>query len=369
MSGSKKQDHLQGKNGIAPRSFLISLMVAILLVIVVLMAAEGAIRVLSERGNLPIRSIGNFHSQFEIKWFKLQDFVAANDGVDVLLMGNSIVNTGVDPAILAERLNPTSGSPLRVFNFGVEGLDIDTNAVLAELLVKEFHPSAIIYFTEMREYGPEVDTSVTAQFKIAAWFQYKLGRPSLKAWIFDHSSLMQYFLPYRNWSRDDFPDTMLRTLYRYGETTASGYEPDRAYSRDLDVLTDPTDPEQKILFDRYRNFSPAPDKLASLERILALGESGVRVFTTEMPIYPTYYDYFGGEAVHLAFLKQIQELTEANGGVFIPRIDSDLIPRTGRADDHHLNFEGTPLFSNYLADELIQLCAQKETCLEATVQP
>ncbi len=369
MSASTNQDHLQGKNGRKPRSFLVSGLIAILIVALLLLTAEVGLRLASKRGNLPIRSIGNFHSQFEIKWFKLQDFVAANGGVDVLLLGNSIVNTGVDPQILSERLTVASDTPLRIFNFGVEGMDIDTNAVLAELLVEEFHPGAIIYFTEMREYGVEVDTSVADQFKTAVWFQYKLGQPSLEAWIFDNSYLMQFFLPYRNWSRDDFPDTILRTLYRYGETTAAGYEPDRAYSQDLDVRTDPTDPEQKILFDRYRDYKPSPEKLTSLERILALGERGVRVFTTEMPIYPTYYDFFGGEPLHQVFLEQIKELTELNGGFFIPRVDSDLIPRTGRVDDHHLNFEGAPLFSSYLADELVKLCAQQDVCLKAMVQP
>lgn len=352
-----------------PRSFLFYFLSAVVVLALLLLATEGALRLFSGHGNPPIRSIGNFHSQFETKWFKLTDFVAANGGVDVLLMGNSIVNTGVDPAILSDRLSSDAERPLRIFNFGIEGMDLYTNAVLAELLVREFHPSAIIYFTEMREYGPEVDTSVPDQFQTAAWFQYKLGRPSIEAWIFDHSLLMQYLLPYRNWSRADFPDTILRNLYRYSETTASGYEPDRAYSRDLDVRTDPTDPEQKILFDRYRDFTPAPDKLADLERILSLGEYGVQVLTTEMPLYPTFYDYFGGEGVHLAFLEQVKELTKANGGVFIPRVDSDLIPRTGRADDHHLNFEGTPLFSNLLADELILLCEQQAVCLGTAARP
>lgn len=369
MSGSTDLDRMQGKNKRAPRSFLFYFLSAVAVLALLLLATEGTLHLLSGHGNPPIRSVGNFHSQFETKWFKLNDFVTANGGVDVLLMGNSIVNTGVDPAILSARLSPDAEHPLRIFNFGVEGMDLYTNALLAELLVREFHPSAIVYFTEMREYGPEVDTSVPDQFKTAAWFQYKLGHPSIEAWIFDHSLLLQFLLPYRNWSRDDFPDTILRNLYRYGETTASGYEPDRAYSRDLDVRTDPTDPEQKVLFDRYRDFSPAPEKLADLERILALGDNGVRVFITEMPIYPTFYDYFGGEEVHQAFLQQVNKVTEGNGGVFIPRVDSGLIPRTGRADDHHLNFEGAPLFSNLLADELTLLCEQQAVCLITAEQP
>lgn len=341
-----------------------SILIASLLTLVGLLAlAEIGARFLQTRTEQPIRSIGNFHTQFETKWFKLQDFVKVNGGVDVLLMGNSMVNTGIDAELLAETYENSTGVNLRIFNFGVEGMDLFTNSELASLLVSEFRPKTIIFFTEMREYGPQTDTSVPERYKTAKWFQYKLGKPSLVAWIYDHSAFMQYFLPYRNWSRADFPDTLMKDLYRYNQTTPSGYEPDRAYGRDLDVLTDPNDPVHKVWFDLFSNFVPNEQNLDDLTSILKQNRNGVQVLVTEMPVYKTFYDYFGGEPVHQSFLTTIQNLSLDFDASFIPPINSELIPLVGRVDNHHLNFEGAPVYSRLLAAQLAELCIKDDVCL------
>jgi hypothetical protein len=344
-------------------SFLTAVWISFAIVVGILLLIEGGARLYQNRFPQPIRSIGNFESQFETKWFKLKDYVKENDGVDVLLMGNSMVNTGVDPNVIVKAYEAKTGVKLRIFNFGIEGMDLYTNSELATLLVKEYHPKAILFFTEMREYGPVTDTTVPDWYKVAPWFQYKLGHPSLEGWFYDHSAAMQYFLPFRNWSRSDFPDTFLKDLFRYSQTTTAGYEPDHLYSKDLDVRTDPNDPAQKILFDLYRNFVPAKTDLADLTGILELHNAGVQVMITEMPVYKTYYDYFGGESVHQAFLTTLSELAREHQAAFVPTMDSDLIPRTGRADNHHLNFEGAPLYSQFLGDSLGSMCADQNLCL------
>ena len=336
---------------------------ALLLLGILLFVAELGARAEQASPNQPIRSIGNFHTQFETKWFKLKDYVAKNGGVDVLLMGNSMVNTGVDPDVLADEYEALTGVRPRIFNFGVEGMDLFTNAELAELLVREVNPQTILFFTEMREYGPQTDTSVPERYKTAAWFQYKLGNPSLEGWFYDHSAAMQYFLPYRNWSRADFPDGILSATYRYRLTTAAGYEPDMGTGKDLDVRPDPNDPAHKPFFDLYANFAPAEESLSAFERLLRLQGSGVRVMVTEMPAYFSFYEYFGGEPVHQDFLDTIASLTTANGGAFLTPIDSELIPLPGRVDNHHLNFKGTQVYSTLLGEQLGTLCAVDGLCL------
>ena len=357
---NKKNQKLAPKG---KHSFLYSLGICLLLVVIILALAECIGRVAQTRAQQPIRSLGLFHTQFETKWFRLQDYVKKYGGVDVLLMGNSMVNTGIDPNDVAEAYAAKTGNRLRIYNFGVEGMDIYTNSELAELLVQEFHPKTILFFTEMREYGPQTDTTVPDRFKSAAWFQYKLGNSSLEAWVFDHSAALQYLLPYRNWSRADFPDTMLKDLYRYGQTTAAGYEPDHAYGKDLDTRTNPNDPAQKPLFDLYRNYTPDQESLNDLAAILKLHDEDVQIVVTEMPVYPTFYDYFGGETVHQAFLNTIKDLAEQNQDQYIPPIDPDLIPLVGRVDNHHLNFEGAPVYSELLGDELGDLCLNQNQCL------
>ena len=344
-------------------SFLKVFGISLLIVGCILAFSEMGARLLQPKNPQPIRSIGNFHSQFETKWFKLNDYVKTNGGVDVLLMGNSMVNTGIDAEVLADAYEAKTGVRPRIFNFGVEGMDLYTNSELAALLVEEFHPGTILFFTEMREYGPGNDSTVPEGYQKAAWFQYKLGNPTFEGWLFDHSALMQYFLPYRNWSRADFPDTVLKDLYRYAQTSASGYEPDRAYGRDLDVRTDPTDLAQKVLFDLYAEYTPDPESLEDFSKILDLEQSGVQVVVTEMPIYWTFFDYFGGESVHQEFLSTIKNLALAQGADFVIPIDAELIPLVGRVDNHHLNFEGAPIYSQLLGAELGDLCQTGTFCL------
>lgn len=363
MSTQSNNAESKKKPKLLHSSFLTVIAISLLVVLGVFFILEAVIRLSQSNTSQPIRSIGNFHSQFEIKWFKLQDYVKQNGGVDVLLMGNSMVNTGVDPDVLAKEYETRTGIKLRIFNFGVEGMDLYTNSELAALLVQEFHSKTIIFFTEMREFGPITDTSVPDRYKTASWFQYKLGHLSSQGWFYDHSYAMQYLLPYRNWSRADFPDTILKDLFRYSQTTTVGYEPDHAYSQGLDVRTDPTDPAQKVLFDLYRDYVPDEKTLADFTSILELNSEGIQVMVTEMPIYKTYYDYFGGESVHMDFLTTLSDLADEHQALFIQPMDSDLIPLTGRMDNHHLNFEGAPLYSQYLGAELAQMCIDLDQCL------
>jgi len=274
-----------------------------------------------------------------------------------------MVNTGVSPDVIAQEYEAKTGVKLRIFNFGVEGMDIQTNAELAGLLVEQYHPKAILFFTEMREYGPQTDNTVYEGYKHAAWFQYKLGNPSLEGWFFDHSAAMQYFLPYRNWSRADFPDKILSDLYRYHQTLPMGYEPDMGIGKSIDLIPNPDDPAQQYLYDLYADFKPDQNSLAALESILMLHKEGVQVLVTEMPAYESFYEYFGGESVHQEFIKTISALTTEKDGFYIPPIDPGLIPLNGRVDNHHLNYKGTQIYSELLSDELSGLCLDGKTCL------
>ncbi|HKJ26128.1 MAG TPA: hypothetical protein VJ965_00700, partial [Anaerolineales bacterium] len=71
---------------------------AVLIVVVVLLAAEGIARLVPH----PPASLGSYHYQFEIKWFQLERYVQKHGGVDVILLGSSLVNSGLDPDAINE---------------------------------------------------------------------------------------------------------------------------------------------------------------------------------------------------------------------------------------------------------------------------
>lgn len=345
-------------------SLITSIIIGAALFAFLLLAFEGISRTDWFSRNVSSRSLGIYHNQFEIKWFKLEDYAQKNGGVDVLLLGNSMVNTGIDPEVLSAEYEKLTGEHLRVFNFGVEGVTVSPTSVIANILVQKYHPSAILFVTEMRDYVAENGLTVENQLLSEEWFQSQNSAPlTLHGWLKMNSSATKYLLPYRNWSRSDFPDTFLMYLRRWGDTSASGYEGDLNVGKNIDKHPDPNDPEEAENFALFQNFSIDTGRLNDLNDILNSGGSVQTVIVTEMPLYPTYFDYFGGEEVHDQYLGTLEAFVEQNGGVYVPPLDWELIPLEYRVDNHHLNIKGAPLFSTLLAEQLALYCLDEGMCL------
>jgi hypothetical protein len=344
-------------------SVLKNLLLPLLILSIIFGILEGLARTSAAERLLPLRSYGNYHTQFEIKWQKLEDFARDNGGVDVILLGNSMVNTGIDPEILENQLS-ISGQPLRIFNFGVEGLTGAPVADLASLLVDTYHPAKFIYFTEMRDYLAGNGDDVAKNFLSDEWLQYRLGQKNFTGWLVDHSFALQRLLPLRNWARADFLDTWLQNMRRFENTHPDGYEPEIQKSDFSGNPPDPNDPEDQKLFVLYGNYTIDPDRLSYLKQIIDLREKGTYVVVTEFPAYPGFYTYFGGEQVHADYLSSIADYTREQGGLFVAPISPDLIPLSGRADDHHLNEVGAKLYSGLLGQQFNLLCQLQGICLE-----
>ena len=349
-----------------PCSLINSLLIGVILFALLGFLFEGLFHFTSLDETLRLRSLGIYHGQFEIKWFGLKDYVRDHGGVDVILLGNSMVNTGIQPELFSYRYGYDTGSQLRVFNFGVEGLTIAPNSVIARLLVEKYHPATLVYVTEMRDYVSANGVTVEAQILGDEWMTAQRGgKVTFRAWLKDNSTLIQHLLPFRNWSRADFPDTFLAEAYRFRVTTASGYEPEYQVGENIDVPPDPADPKEKANFALFANFSIDLARLANLADMLSLSDEGTNVIVTEMPVYPTYYTYFGGEQYHDQYLKELTPFITEHKGVLIPAVPWQSIPLSFRADDHHLNDKGAALFSILLADQLAGLCQSQGACLRA----
>ena len=348
-----------------PRGFSVlkNLLVLVILLVVLFAGVEIMARTSFAERLLPLKSYGNYHTQFEIKWQKLEEFARDNDGVDVILLGNSMVNTGIDPQILSQQLSG-SDQPLRIFNFGVEGLTVVPMADLASLLVDTYHPKTILYFTEMRDYLAGNGDEVAQNFLSSDWLQYRLVKRGFLGWLEDHSAALQRLLPLRYWARANFPDTWLKNMRRYENTHPDGYEPEIQVSDFTGKLPDPNDPNDQKLFAMYGNYAIDAARLEKLRSLIVLREKGTRIVVAEFPAYPGFYTYFGGEQVHADFVSAITDYTREQGGMFLAPISPDLIPLSGRADDHHLNEIGAKLYSGLLAQQLNILCVVQGICLE-----
>ena len=342
-----------------PRSLLGALIISVAVFLGLLLILEGVFRFTSLDRILAPRSLGIYHAQFEIKWFELKDFVKENGGVDVILMGNSMVNTGIDPAILSAQYESRTGEALRVFNFGVEGLTVAPNSVIARVLVERYHPGTILFVTEMRDYAAGNGVDIEQTLLGDEWF----SGTTLTSYLKDKSTLLQHLLPYRNWSRADFLDNYLMGIRRFNDTTAQGYEPDSNTGVDIDIPPDPNDPEEKADFILFADYSVDPGRLEYLGELLSLENKGPNAIITEMPVHPNYFTYFGGEQAHKTYIDELVPYITESEGTFLPALSWELIPLEYRVDHHHLNYKGAALFSKLLADELADLYAEAGECL------
>lgn len=348
-----------------PRSLFSSLFTAVLVFIGLVLLSEGLFRATCLDQVFPLRSLGIYHAQFEIKWFELKDYVREHGGVDVLLLGNSMVNTGIDPDILADEYEFRAAESLRVFNFGVEGLTVAPNSVIARILVQKYHPRTLIFVTEMRDYAAGNGVEVEQQLLGDEWMLARQGgQETPRAWLKENSTVVQHLLPFRNWSRADFLDTFLMSVRRYRDTSPSGYEADLNTGTDIDVPPDPDDPDEQGDFALFADFSIDPGRLVNLGSILDLSHEGTTVIITEMPVYPTYFTYFGGEQYHDNYLSELVPFITEKGGVFLPAVSWEHIPLDYRVDHHHLNDKGAALFSALLAEQLAESCRSDGVCLQ-----
>ena len=310
----------------------------------------------------PYRSVGNNHYQFEFKWFRLQDYVKQNGGVDVIILGSSLVNTGIDPDMMREAFYKQTGVQLRIFNFGVEGLTAAPNSITAGILVERYDPALLIYVTEMREFVAGTGLDYETRFLADPWLRYELGDFNLPGWAVEHSAALQHYLPFRNWMRADFLETFPLYLKRYRDTTASGYELDRLIGVDIDATPDRNNPDDAKNFAAYQNYQIDPGRLGNLKSILDLRNRGeTTILVVEMPVHPTFYAFVGGETVHLQFQQTLKALVEASSGVFLPAESCDDIPLEGRSNRWHLNYLGAPIFSECLGQQLSILADQQNT--------
>jgi hypothetical protein len=333
----------------------------LLLLVVLLLGIEGLFRLAPIQRRFQLKSQGNYHYLFETKWYQLGKYVEEHGGVDVIFLGSSLVNSGIDPAVFTEAYAEQTGEEgLRAFNFGIEGMTIEPNSVVAKILVETYHPKALIFGTEIRDYYAKNGVEVTERFLSNDWVRYRNGDFNLKGWLAEHSAAYPYYLAYRNWLTWKFYDNFTTITGRIDTMLPDGYEIEHAVNTFHTEMPDPSNPEDKEAMDFFADFNIAESRLDDLRSLIALGkENGVEVVFVEMPVSPTFFGYFQrGEEEHAHFVAVVSEIVKDSGNVFVPAPPEDLFPVKGRSDRVHLNKYGAPIFSEFLGEQLGELANQ-----------
>ena len=344
-----------------------TLIKAVFILGLILFGLEGLARGGILQNELQVGSLGIHNYLFEIKWFQLEEYVEDNGGVDVIFMGSSLVNSGIVPEEVSEAYAEITGEPeLRVFNFGIEGMTIQPNSVVAEILIETYHPKAIIFGTEIRDYYAKNGVVVAERFLSEPWVQYQRGEFNLGGWLTENSAFYRYYSLNSNWMTYEFHENLTTVLKRVEILGEDGYDKENRVSKDHDLPPDPeNNVEDREAIEFFADFEMDDGRLGNLQNMIDLGvEHGVTIIFVEMPVVPTFYGYFErGEEEHAHFLAVISEIITSNGNVLIPAPPESTFPKDGRSDRVHLNKHGAPVFSQYLGEVLAALSLNGEISL------
>lgn len=283
----------------------------------------------------PRESYGSSHPHFEIQLANLRDRIARGETVDCVFIGNSQVLFGIDPSAVEKAYYEESGKTIHCQNFGLGGLTPLTSGALSRMLIKNFHPSLIVFETGVLDYANSSMEGTDASIMSSPWMKYQLGIFSIDGWLYDHSN------GYRLLFGID------RTL-QYIEKNDTYIEPD-GFSR-LETKSGTSLEDQIKFFDASLDQLAITDhQVSGLEGLLALNPDRVKVIVIETPIHPELYAAKRKvRNLYPDFERMLSIRTTTAGVPLWLTKDVISIPESQWHDLAHLNEEGAAYFSRQI---------------------
>jgi hypothetical protein len=341
---------LRGVNG----RFLLSLLLFLLLY---LLAAEVIVRLGAGRLPLGAPSLGSEHTQFEQQWFRLQEYAAQRGGVACLFLGDSTVMTNFAPGPFAEAYRQETGEAVDCFNFGVGAVTAVGFATLSDLLVQEYRPRLLLVGVQALSFTVPEEEQGGADLSANAWVRYKLGDFNLEGWLYEHSHLYRHLGAFGQLATFTAnPQEVMQSAAGEVGGAQDGFYPMVGPGPfDVAELPDPAvdHPYLEHYFAVMGGFRMLPENLAALERIMALDSPATQVIVVEMPVPETFYAFFAnGAEDYEAFVEGVKRETAVNHIPFWRITDLSQLPAPLWFNYNHLNADGAPIFSRWLAHQL-----------------
>lgn len=285
---------------------------------------------------------GTSHPHFETQLSRLKERAAQDGQVDCILIGNSQVMYGLDPAIIEQTYFERTGKTIRCQNFGLGGLPPMSAAPLAKVLIRNFHPSIIVFGTGLWDYSSSNAFSNHQSLMSSPWIQYQLGNPSLDGWLYTHSSAFRHIFGVEHALKttDDKSDK----INRYGHATYSGQTQLSVYEQ----------------LEYFETIAEKPEltetQVNGLKEVLALNGEETRIVIVETPFDPTFLTVKRkARLLYPDFKTMLNYRTQQSGADLWLTQEAISFPEENWYDLIHLNEEGSILFSRLFGEYLSSL--------------
>lgn len=281
---------------------------------------------------------------FELKMRRLDEMVAKRGGVDIIFLGSSMVNRGMDPEIFEEEYQALTGKPVRSFNMGIPGIKSKDASLLAMILARRYKPNLIVYGTSMRDFDGQFEPKDILD---NPWVRYKTGQWNLDGWLRDNFLAYRYFLVHRNWMKRDYYIQLEERDFWDKRLTSQGF----SKSNVVDIQDDVAGNKDAVEF--YKGYFLDPAYLVALGRMLELQSGGTKIIVAEMPVSLGFIQAYPHKwEDQNFFVEQVTRVAQEHGTQFLPTTGSIPIPEDGWFSPNHLNTTGAKAFTLWLAQQI-----------------
>lgn len=311
-----------------------------------LAAAEGVLRIPAVQAALPAPEPTLWHAPLVDAKVRNLKRIEAERGIDVLFVGNSSVQSGIDPTVFDQARCGAGSEGCTSYNGSIEGLPPYGVRMFLEIYLRYCHPHTVVYgllpqdlnsgSPWARDVTERVEHSVMAQAEARRSWKGRLLAAAL-----DHSQLFRYrFVLHRL--------LLLGGLPRENEDV---YFDDRGFH------PIPVDAQENASqrFEHHPglvNFSVDGPQAQELAAIVALcKQRGIRLILADMPVTERYAAYLEDPADYGRYADRVRTIA-AEGHVDLWS-ERDLAPAHLSANDFtdtsHLNVIGAKKLTQRLA--------------------
>jgi hypothetical protein len=265
--------------------------------------------------------------------------------VNCLFFGSSMVDVGLNPEILEQRLNQKNSKQITCMNFGLSAAMVESSSLISQTLVNWQSTNLVILGVSPIEF--DESQKVPRLMTNPPVFHY-VETFSNNGWLFNTFRLPWFYSGLLNRKDKGF----IKDEQRYDSLINSRGQRVTSSKKEIDSTN-----EEFRLHDFHIN----QVDYDSLEMFLNnLRSKGIKTIVVEMPVKPSYFPMLvegGGTMYEIRFVKPIQALLQKFNISLIrtqPKI-GDLLNENLWIDENHMCFKGSKIFTNYLADQILLL--------------